>query len=220
MQRLAAEAIQGGAQFIRSAGRIAAAGTVDGVADDRVTDMRQMHPDLVGTSGLQLRQHLGVGAEALDDPKMCHRRTPIRAHRHLGAGGTVPADRLINGAAPGEYPQAHRDVAALDFAGRQRLDQGVMGLNGAGHDHQAARILVQPMDQSGARHQGQARIESQQGILQGVPRIAGAGVHHHAGRFVDDAQRLVLIHDLHGQRLGRNRRFGLDLRLDAHLLAP
>src|SRR5580658_6156827 len=49
MQRLAAEGIEGRPQFIRGARRIAPARAVHRVPDHRVTDMRQVHADLVGT---------------------------------------------------------------------------------------------------------------------------------------------------------------------------
>ena len=155
-----------GAQRVRGTGRIAAAGAIDRIPHHRVTDVRQVHADLMGPPGRQLRQHLGMSAEALHDPHMGHRLAAIGAHRHLGAGGAMPADGLIDGAAAGQHPQAHRHIAALDLPRRQRRHQRAVGFDRPRHDHQAAGVLVQPVDQAGPRHQGQLRVQPQQGVLQ------------------------------------------------------
>ncbi len=122
--------------------------------------MRQMHADLMRTPGFQLRQHLGMGAEALDDPQVSHRLPAIGPDRHLGAGRTMPANGFIHGAATGQNPQTDGDVAPLDHALRQRRHQRGVGFDRPGHHHQAAGVLVEPVDQACPRHEREARIQA------------------------------------------------------------
>ena len=55
MQSLSAKALQGGAGLGRQPGGLGAEpGPIDRVAQQRVADMGQMHPDLVGAAGIEL----------------------------------------------------------------------------------------------------------------------------------------------------------------------
>ena len=79
-----------------------------------------------------------------------------------------------------------------------------MRLRGARHHKQAAGVLVEPMYQSGARHACEARIVSQQRVLEGVFAVAGARVNHETGGLVKHQQCRVLVDDIQRQGLGRD----------------
>ena len=58
---------------------------------------------------------------------------------------------------------------------------------------------------------------AEQGVLQGVPRVARARVHHEARRLIEHDERAVLVDDAQRQALGRQGRLHRQPRLDAHL---
>jgi hypothetical protein len=80
------------------------------------------------------------------------------------------------------------------------LRQPVVGLVGLGCHQQAGRILVEAMHDAGPFHAadaGQAvAAMGNQGVDKGAGGVAGTGVHHQPGRFVDDDQAVVLEHDI------------------------
>ncbi len=80
----------------------------------------------------------------------------------------------------------HTARYSRDHGARHQLSaQRGLRLRGARHHQKAAGVLVETMDETCARQLGQRRIQSQQGVLQGMPRIPGARMHHQPGRFVD-----------------------------------
>ncbi len=181
--------------------------------------MGEVHADLVRAAGLELHAQQRVAAETLLDAIVRHRLPPVAPHRHARAHRAMPADGLVDGGAGGGPPEAEGQIAARDLAFLQQAHQLHVHLRRARHHQQAARILVEAMNQTGARHHRQRRIMRQQRILQGVARIAGTGMHDQAGRLVDHQQGLVLIGDAQADRLGFNGRLGRKFRLDAHPLA-
>src|SRR5882724_12540331 len=76
---------------------------VDGIAQQRVSDMGKMHPDLMGSAGLELAgQQRGdrlavVPVECFAKLPMGDRLAPAVADRHFLAGIGVTVDRCIDG---------------------------------------------------------------------------------------------------------------------------
>src|SRR5438105_1004455 len=77
--------------------------------------------------------------------------------------------------------------------------QGAMGGLGLGNDEEPARVLVETMHDARPAHSadpGEAGTAMrQQRVNQGALWIARRGMHHQAGRLVDDDQVLVLETD-------------------------
>jgi hypothetical protein len=74
------------------------------------------------------------------------------------------------------------------------------------------------VDESRARHERQLRVERQQCVLQGVPRVTRPGVHDEARRLVDHAQRAVPEHDRERHGLGLHPALRGQRRADTDLL--
>jgi hypothetical protein len=89
----------------------------------------------------------------------------------------------------------------------------------ARHDQQPAGLLVEPVNQPGARHPCQRRIVRQQRVLQRVFAITGARMHHQSGRLVEHQQFRILVHDVERQRLGADAQVSAELRLHHQPLA-
>ena len=142
------------------------------------------------------------------------RRTAMRVRTRA-----MPPDRFIDRAAGRGLAEAQRQVAARDCAPLQHLNERVVGFGRARDDEQSARVLVEPMDEPGARHERQRRIVREQRVLQCVRRIACARMHDQPGRFVDHQQCLVLVHDAQCDGLGRDGRIGREFCLHACPLA-
>jgi hypothetical protein len=79
-------------------------------------------------------------------------------------------------------------------------------LKRARHHHQAGRFLVEPMDDTGARQAGRGvAIAVQQTVQDRAAPVTGCRMHDHAGRLVDNHQRVVFVDDVERHRLGRER---------------
>src|ERR1700722_10507805 len=96
VQSLPLKATQQRVQCLRAACNLSAPAAVERVADHRKPRMCQMHPDLVGASGLQLYPQQSVGAKALLDPIVSNRYAAVVAYRHARANSAMPPDRLID----------------------------------------------------------------------------------------------------------------------------
>src|SRR5260370_40575740 len=78
---------------------------IDAVAEQRMADMGEMHPDLMGAPGLELagqerRDRLAVApGEGFLDLPVGDRLAAAFAHRHFLPGMRMPVDRRVDGAA-------------------------------------------------------------------------------------------------------------------------
>ena len=70
-----------------------------------------------------------------------------------------------------------------------------------------------------ARQHGQRRVVMKQRVEHRAGRVAGAGMHHQAGRLVQHQQVFVLVDDVQVDRFGCAGNFGFQFRLQPHLLA-
>jgi len=96
--------------------------------------------------------------------------------------GSVTTDGLIDCAAARHDARAQRHVAAANLARGKRRDERRVRLWSARHHQKPARILVEPMNDAGARHPVERRIEGEEAILQGIACITGSGMHHEPPR--------------------------------------
>ena len=193
VQRLALERAQGGGQPHRRPFGKPEASAVHRVPHDRMAQMRQVQANLMGSAGLELDLQIGVAAKALDQPVVGDRPPPVRAHRHAEPVGAMPADGLIHGPASGHDAGTHGEVLALDAARHELARKRSLRLQGSGHDQQAAGVLVEPMDDPGARQLPRARIQTEQRILQRVGGIPGPRMHHQAGGLVHHEHVAILM---------------------------
>ncbi len=169
--------------------------TVDRIADQGIANMAHVHADLVGTPGLQLDPGMGVRTEAFQHAVMADRHLAGVDHRHLLPLHAMPSDRRIDGAAGGDHADHDRLVDAADRPCLQLRHQLGVGLQRLGHYHQAGRVLVQAVDDPGARHIGDVRDMVEQGIQQGAVLMAGSRMDHQAGGLVNHQDVLVLVDD-------------------------
>ena len=93
-------------------------------------------------------------------------------------------------------------VLAVHLPRRNLGHQRVHGLARAGHDHQAAGVLVQPVHDARAGHLKGFGVQGQQAIEQRAAPVARSRVHHQTCWFVDHAQVRVLVHHVDGHGLG------------------
>ena len=101
---------------------------VDGVADHRVTDVGEVHADLVGATGAQLHLQLGGVGVAGEDPEVGGRGPAPVHHRHpLAVLGIRPDRRLHGRGRLGETAGDERPVEAGQGALLELGGQVAMG---------------------------------------------------------------------------------------------
>src|SRR5437763_1268273 len=105
MQSLSSKHRQGFRSGIWEARRLGLeAGAVDRIAHERMAQMGEMDPDLMGaagfeTAGEEARDRLAVCAVVgLEPLPMSNCLAPIRPHRHLVPSMRMPAERLVDAA--------------------------------------------------------------------------------------------------------------------------
>ena len=221
MQRLAAERGERREQGRPGGCRQTPAAAVHRIAHQRMADVRQMHADLVGPTGLQLRADQGMCPEPPLDAVVGDRLASVAAYRHARALRAMTADGFIDGATASHDAVAERKVLAADLARRERAYQRGMGDWRARHEQQPGGVLVEAMHNAGARHGGEGRLEFEQRVLQRTSRDSGAWMHHESGRLVDHQQRGITVQDAKRQRGGAGLHAGDcgELRLDTQPLA-
>ena len=86
---------------------------VDDVPGDRVTDEREVDPQLVSAAGQQISVDEGELAQALQHTKRCLGRPAVGANPHLLAIVRVSSDRHIDQALVFADPAVHQQRVAL-----------------------------------------------------------------------------------------------------------
>ncbi|MNV26972.1 hypothetical protein D3C71_1181040 [compost metagenome] len=220
VQRLALEAAQFGHQLLAGAlGQLQRA-AIQLIADDRMTQVRHVHADLVGTAGFQAAFQRRVRAETLAQAVMGDRFLAVFAHGHADAIARVAVDTGGGSAAGNQRTHHHGQVLAMYFTCRELLDQRGLRLDRAGDDHHPAGVLVQTVHDARTRQYRQRGIAEQQRIDQGAGRVARAGVDHQADRLVDHEHMLVLVQDLQRDVLRLGMGLGVENDMQAGHLAP
>ncbi len=199
--------------------RNAEAPAVGLVADQREANVSHVHANLVGTAGFQLDPHVGVRAEALEHTVMADRRLAAIGDRHALAHAAVAADRGIDLAAGSDDANHDALVDTADLARLHLLDQPGLRLQGLGHHHQAGGVLVQAVDDTGARYVDDVRHVVQQCIEQSPAGMPGGRVHNQPGRLVDHHDMVVFVDDIQLDIFGDPLALGLLLGLQDKLRA-
>lgn len=207
--------------------------TIGWIAQQRMSDMRQMHADLVGATRLEAAaDQAGHGriAEALKHLVVGNGFAGRGGARHCDllavggaasqAGGNRPLTALWNAPDDGQIAPLQAAVAAM---GGKLLGEGLVCGVRLGHDQQAAGLLVQPVDNSRPPYPADARqavtAMGNQGIDQRSRRVACTRVDDEACRFVDDDHICVFMDN--AQRNGLAHGFGRHGQWndDRHLVA-
>jgi len=189
------------------------------VADQREANVSHVHANLVGTAGFQLDPHVGVRAEALEYTVVADRRLAAVGNRHALAHAAMAADRGIDLAAGSDHANHDALVDAADLARLHLLDQPGLRLQGLGHYHQAGGVLVQAVDDTGARYVDDVRHVVQQCIEQCPAGMPGGRVHNQPGRLVDHHDMVVFVDDIQLDIFGDPLALGLLLGLKDKLRA-
>ncbi len=181
---------------------------VDRVADDRVTDMRQVDADLVCAPGLKATFHQACGAiEIAQYPVMGNRHlAALGHHRHLLAVLGVAPDIAFNAVRDRTgKPPYERLVYARQTPRGELGGETLVGRVRFGGDHEAAGILIEPVDNAGAHDPANARqavaAMGNEGVDQGRVRITRGRMYDHARRLIDNNQRGVFIDHVEGDGL-------------------
>ncbi len=104
MKGLPFEALQGRDQFGACALWQAGPAAIDGVPDQRMTDMGHVYPDLMSSTGLELNFDQGVRRKPFMNAVVGDGGLAVRADRKALAIGAMATDGKINGATPGQGP--------------------------------------------------------------------------------------------------------------------
>lgn len=201
---------------------------IERVSQNGVAHMGHMDPDLVGSTSLEMAGYAGhegiigrsetllaliVGyrvARALcvdrpgdsDFEPVVPRAGQRRINRALGGVWTAP-----------DIGRVGTLQAAILPMGSELGLQAFKGRFGLGDDHDAARILVEPVDDPGTLFAANAleviAAMGEQGVYQRSVRCAGCRMDDHASRLVDDDEMSVFKEYGQGNVLGfRFRGFG------------
>ena len=144
------------------------AAPVKGIANQRMADMYEVHAHLMGTSRLQpafeqggdrLQAALAAPVpEAFEHPVMGNGSASLAGqHGHLGAACGVAADGRVDGSLRAwRRTPDKRQIATLKLTGAavigELLAKRPVGEVILGDDEEAARVLVEAMDDAGPRH--------------------------------------------------------------------
>ncbi len=230
MQRLAGKACNDRTNVVRQFVRLGEERPPVGlVADKRVADMGHMDADLVRPARFQPTLHqrgrgcrVGARAELVDKGVMRDGVACVAASvRNDGAFRAVrsrPSQRRVDGAGrAGRRSPDHGMVGAFQITGAsvvgEGLRQGTMGKIVLGDDENAARVLVEAMNDAGSAYAADSRKRFTAMVDQGVDErarpVARAGMDDEADLLVDNDQIVVLIKnrelDILAQRFGRFR---------------
>ena len=109
----------------------------------------EVDPDLVGPPGLQPDLQQGRVAQRFERLVVGHGGFPAGDHRPLVVVGGMPVDGRVD-RATGRVGMTlgERVVDLVDPSFLERAFQDGVGMLGLGHDHQAARPDVEPVDDS------------------------------------------------------------------------
>lgn len=172
---------------------------VKGIAEQWVTDVGHMYPDLVGAAGMQNTAHQ-TGLFVLIQALECGVRglaglTGQVHHTHAQAVARIASDGSLDFTLDRARPASvtNGKVLPADLARGNHAHQRVHGSAGTRHHHQATGVLVQSVHDTGTGQIDDCGVEREQSVEQGALPIAGGWMHHEPRRFVDHAQMVVQI---------------------------
>ncbi len=194
---------------------------IGGIADQRMADRGEMHANLVRTSRLEPAAQQRGRTEALDDLVVGARRpcrSPPRPSRCAASGGARSARRRRR-RAPDRRPRPPAYSRVTLRACNWRTS-AVCAASVLRDDQEAAGVLVEAMDDAGARQPRRAPVRDAAARSAACPASCRARMHHEPGRLVDDQERVVLVHHGKLDGLGHVSCLGrIGLCADDHALA-
>lgn len=202
VQRLAPESAQRSDDRIARAGRQCQAPPVNGIPDQRVPAMREMHANLMRTAGLELNLYISVGRETLDNRVVSDCGLAVVAYDHALAVDAMAAYRRVDSAATCEHTATYGQIETGNLPVCQQAHQRRVRGQRLADQKQAARVLVEPVDDTGTWQLLELRRMVQQPVQERAARVSGPGVDNEAGRFVDHDKSVVLVHDIQPDGLG------------------
>ena len=221
MQGLAGQCLQRGLRGrIKVAGPTFHAGPVKWVAQYGVADMCHMHTNLVRATGLQMA---GKARDLPVEIAFLHliigdgvARAFMGRNGHFAAVVRRAGEACVNLAEAGQGRTPHqRLIAALHasvaaMGGKLRAERQMRGIS-FGRHHNAACVLVEPMDNARALFPANAgqRIAAMgdERVDERCLTIAGSRMHHHAGRFVQHDELVVFVQNIQRDVFTVNGRF-------------
>jgi len=188
--------------FGRQRKPISARPAVEAVPHDRMPDMRHVHADLVGAAGFNPDPDQRTLPESLLEPVFRHRLTPpLLQDRLLFAVDRMPAD-------PGFYPSRRRrrspDQGQILLFRKTILELSLQRFHGRpcfGGHHDAAGILIEPVNEAGPIQLRKDRIMKKQRIDQCARSVSGRRMHDQSRWFIDHDNGMVFIEDIKRDRL-------------------
>ena len=196
MQGLVAEIAQGLRQFFAGSCRYCEAAAINGIADQGMAQVSEMHANLVGAPGLEVDPDMAMPAKPFDHAVMGDRIPAPGSNGHFPTVVPVAIERLVHGPARGQHAQANGLILAGNLPARQHIAELLLDFGIAGDQQQTAGTLVQPVDDPRPWQRFESRVKIQQGIDQGAIRVAGARVHDQPDRLVDHQEIIALVHYL------------------------
>jgi len=179
--------------------------SVGGVADERMLERCEVHPDLVRAARLEPTRKQRAGREAFAHLVMRHRGLARRDDRHRRALDWMATDRRVDAAAPHQHAVRKSQVFAPYCSRLQLPHQIGLRERSLGDREQAARVLVEPMHDAGAGDCGKLWRMVQQRVGERAVPIAATGMDHQPRGFVDDDERIVFVDDRERQGLRYER---------------
>src|SRR5215831_241939 len=215
MQSLSAKSFKRSTRvWAQTAGFGPESSAVDPIAQDGMSNMGEMHPDLVGAAGLQSASKQSghrfsiSTVETIESLPMSDGRAAVLAHRLLVTGMRVAAQRCVDDALwTAGRPPNERKITALEgtfgLFGKLPAERS-MGVVRLRHHQQPGSVLVEavndarPFDPADARKAGTALCD--EGVDQGAGSVSGSRMNDQALRLVDDNDRVVFVDDLERDR--------------------
>lgn len=163
---------------------------VNGVAENRVTEMLHVHADLVSTSAMQAAFNETRPGSAANDAKVCAGlAAAFSGYGHFSAVNAMPRDSGIDYS--GIPAKLSGDERKIDFFNRARGElSGKVEMRRVifRGDKTAARLLVEAVDNARAQfsaNAGEVCAMSHQRINECAVILSSASVNGDARRFVD-----------------------------------
>ena len=191
---------------------------IDRIPDQRVSDMSQMEPNLMCSTGFKLapdkcrrwpwvraaylppglqRGVMGDGASALTIINHCHFLSIMRA------SGDVPLNRPC--AWPRRAP-GQRQIRSFNVMVREQGGQAPMSDLRFSHSQNTCGVLIQTMHNAGSLNSANPRQITPAVVQQGIDQCPGPAprsrVHRHTRHFIHKEQVLIFEQDIEGNIFG------------------
>lgn len=189
----------------RASDSAAAAAGVDRIADNRMSDVLQMHANLMRAPTVQIETKKIRDGESSDDARVRPGLASRCDHRHALAILRVTGNRRVDhDTTLVEMTPGERRISPMNPPSRDRGPESAVSQVRLGDDHEAGRIPIETVDDSGSAlgTSGQGRAPRDERVDQRVVPMSGRWMYHEAGGLVDDRYVLILEEDLERNRGG------------------